>query len=1642
MIRLNTAQRLALNLDSHIVIDAGAGTGKTSTIVHRVIEHYLCADQRATRILPKPARPSSIERGMVSAPSSDRVKLEDWGGLLPAEVVLLTFTNRAADEMKDRLRRSISRIKPGPIGFDATHRYDPRVRGDGFVEQLLTLLEDAPIGTIDSFLSQLVSPYRGKLGNSFTKDNVSDSSRVLLVETALRTIWRLASDRSRIGDAVDAGIPSRIASEVLSARDRVARHYSGRTSAARVLRTLVGKSVFVDESSRKIFDDRGKVDREKLLNVILSSIEEELVSQQAYRLHNVISKICDCIKECIQSPSDMGWMHETRMASLDELERKGPPSGIWEKLCWMGHVLTCIVSHSTLMAKKMNFFPNMKLPSDNWPSGIRSYAEIKDKALKSRYKSVIKSQKSDLEQIWYDDVGSMVLHYVRTAIMLDDATPPETPDIWESPIVVLPIDIPERMGYPKKKYHFSIDAEIQNLRDLHLLHLGFQGVMKKLKLREEVHDFDDIERLAGDLLLSNCPEVCRTFYHHSVQLELDSINIKSPWKDDHIKRALEAISALEDNRDIAGESANILSAMRRDLESRYLLLKQIRRRFRAFIIDEAQDNSPLQWRLLSRLWGSREIREDDSHNPDTPWEPTICYVGDIKQSIYAFRQAEVTGFLDFAKSLRSINLHEFSSVPELTRKPQLRRANHSRDPRNDHQLTFASATEYSERGGRDLSPWIPFDSTDWDLPALSGKEVNERKQGLVSLQVNYRSEGGLLDIMNEWWEDIFSERHRLLSKGDFYASHQTLHSFPEKRKMPGYVEWICPSESHSKEDPPKDLSKHIDPFGPGPIDRLERQAMLIALRVRSLIEGTKARVKSSEGSWKETTPADLVSPGDITILLPTRVKLRDAIIRNLHDHGISAQADHDGGLLERPAARALEALVQFVARPKSRHNALWVVTSPLIGFNDEQIQQFLSSCEEGEDLLVGLLPHCIDKRQRSLVSRWYDLASSSRLVELLEDTIDRSDLLVAFPDQVSRQDAEQFVEIFRSLSEEVGGDAIVLSDRLRDLRDSYSEALKASPVPPSDAVKVMSIHSSKGLESKVVVLADLFSSRQTNMKNENYSRLIVSPEMFAGHPNPWPTESNKPPRSALWDHVSLLHRARKNAEARRLLYVAATRAEERLIIAGSPKGTQWLEGEGISIPWSYDKNAPQLGQMWLESLRNGSWRRGEKQSPWLLSSNFDSESRLENTGIISINPAELIEDASIGGREKSGMTVIHHPDCFSDSEKEEKQIITPLQRIEIIDRASRSKPISSPQNEHSPLRDLSTRVRVNPSKLPSFFDCPRCHWLEVRAGVEPGIVSKNNEKTEESKSSSLLDPTMIGDIFHRIIEIGIGNPGPGIEGPSTPLPSSWTTKTEDRITSDEIHRIVFNELLPPGEDQKKISEITSIMAKRVSNGKLGDMIRGETIDDLRIEGLRTEMPFHISIPTTFETVTKKKWTPDGDHVLVNIGSTTIDMSGVIDLVLCTVDKNGAPSIRAVDLKTSEANYLKSEPDQGLLKAMGEHSVAPSCESEYQLLNKHRLQMVLYNIALKTSESDRKNAGLPYRKVLSPAILVGVTGRLIEYPEELLESAEIDLFDTLNRTARMSIASDFPLSELGEYNKGTNSKCQFCSFSEGIMSKSP
>ena len=108
------------------------------------------------------------------------------------------------------------------------------------------------------------------------------------------------------------------------------------------------------------------------------------------------------------------------------------------------------------------------------------------------------------------------------------------------------------------------------------------------------------------------------------------------------------------------------------------------------------------------------------------------------------------------------------------------------------------------------------------------------------------------------------------------------------------------------------------------------------------------------------------------------------------------------------------------------------------------------------------------------------------------------------------------------------------------------------------------------------------------------------------------------------------------------------------------------------------------------------------------------------------------------------------------------------------------------------------------------------------------------------------------------------------------------------------------------------------MSKRVSKGKLGEMIRGQEVDGRRVEGLRTELPFHISIPTKFDPVTRGKWSPDGYQELISIQSTTIELSGVIDLVVCTSGDEEAPTIRAIDLKTTDANSTDKTSHSGCL----------------------------------------------------------------------------------------------------------------------------
>ena len=206
IIRFNRSQRLGLDLDKHIALDAGAGTGKTTVMAERYVQHLLSSEQRATHLLPTGPRESIQASGFLRAPPRQRTPPKEWKGLLPSEVVAITFTKKAAAELKARIRHRVGQSRASPLEKgDYEGIFDPRIR-EGDIETLMSALDEAPISTIDAFLSQLVSPHLDLVAVHPSREQISEERAPLLIQEALHSAWRIRT----IDDAHEAGVRGHI----------------------------------------------------------------------------------------------------------------------------------------------------------------------------------------------------------------------------------------------------------------------------------------------------------------------------------------------------------------------------------------------------------------------------------------------------------------------------------------------------------------------------------------------------------------------------------------------------------------------------------------------------------------------------------------------------------------------------------------------------------------------------------------------------------------------------------------------------------------------------------------------------------------------------------------------------------------------------------------------------------------------------------------------------------------------------------------------------------------------------------------------------------------------------------------------------------------------------------------------------------------------------------------------------------------------------------------------------------------------------------------------------------------------------------------------------------------------------------------
>ncbi|MBK00707.1 MAG: hypothetical protein CMB48_07170 [Euryarchaeota archaeon] len=1556
---LNRSQRLGLDIDKHVAISAGAGTGKTTVMALRYIEHLLNIEQRATVLLPRSPRRPLQGPGSLRMPKREQIDLKEWGGLLPSECVAITFTNDAADELRHRIRTLLFEKQQDDD--------DPRINKEGLIEQMLSLLDDAPIGTIDSFFSSLLQPWMGLVNEDPTNQNVGDETRQLLTNLAIKTAWRIRNDN----DAFEAGINTN-QTKFIDSRNRLSLGLGGQFTAEKVLGELLSQSLFVEESELKINKlCSGGINKSDAIQNYIQNMILDISRSGLNKLDEVYNLGFNWLNGCTKFASDLDIANalqiNSRYAALDDLIRSGLPEDDWEKLQWFSHFEYIITSENAFlkMDSKSSAMPYGMLPNSDkkWPSGINPRSAIKGTKNKERSKIEIKGVGEEISKLLGTPIFAQLRRMSYCAWLFNPIV--GCPKHPEGSLRGAEI-ISQNFGVtpPENKLIASIPLQISLLDDLFNVQHGIQAILHKIKITRGMHDYSDIQRLAEDLLLARCPDVCRFLYPKKVIQALDSLS-ENPWEDLHIENALFLSSG----------NKKVLE----DLSHRFEVVKLLRRRFRTFIIDEYQDTNPQQYRLLCRLFGKRKLEPGESPLPTSSWDPTICVVGDLKQSIFRFRQAQVTVMLKTISIIREINQIEMIGEKRLIelRKRQGVTEGFGRDPRpilsksKTNKFVTGDILENKFKGSNENV--LDYSLGDND-EILNHETQLERQQGHLKLSMNYRTDGGILLTFNEIFKDLFSEKNDYIS-GDWHARAQSLKPSSDLKNKSGKLEWILPTLIETENEEINDLSRPLNPFNNTLSKSYEKEHELLSARLFALIHGIDCRILGNNPEkieWMKIPAQEKISPEEIMILVQKRTHISDLMSR-LSNWGIPAVVDRKKGLLEQPIVRTLYDLLNSVVNPNDKTIMSSLLRSELVCFNDKQLHTFIKKIDKNKNLFELLLEFVEESPQKQMYARWNALCRTKDFVTLLEETLDFSDLLSIYSSSEDRQLAEQFISTVSVILSQVSGSGKLLMSNLEKLKQEGVD-IPAKTLPLSGAIRVMTIHAAKGLQSKVVVLCGLFDDLHYSLNNITSKKLVVTPELMASQLKPWSSRDGV--ESGMWQLSKLLTKSQIQAETRRLLYVALTRVEKHLILVGGKNKSppKMVNSNIINMSFKKQEN-PSLGEMIFSGIACNSIKNDN--NPWLIPSEKSN---------LNLQPKELFHNSYFDTGLNS-ITIFHSLDCFPVNFEEGTPFYKILQEQKLLE----SNNLETEEINFSNKRELSLKLAPHKLDLAGRIvnsscteKCKKRQWSNANLGFDLHSLLAFCNKKELLKQGGFPSPADFGTIFHRLVEVGIGNPA---KEENYDLPLTWKRNQKSKLLDKNIISEIINELLPSSADKNITEKRLEVLSKLFEEGPLGELCSGKILQGLKIDGLLTEMPFECTIPINLDQTGIQLWTPYGIKRTAEIEGATISFSGRIDLVLALSDELNNKFLMAVDIKTEGSLHGFNENDEfngTLLQFPNEdkENRFNLSDSEKELLTNHSFQLALYNNVLNLIQGTL-NEG---RTVLPPCIYVAASGRLISWDD--------------------------------------------------------
>jgi len=477
------------------------------------------------------------------------------------------------------------------------------------------------------------------------------------------------------------------------------------------------------------------------------------------------------------------------------------------------------------------------------------------------------------------------------------------------------------------------------------------------------------------------------------------------------------------------------------------------------LIDEAQDTSPDQWRVVAALADEffvGQTAQDESRS--------VFAVGDVKQSIYGFQGADPA---------------EFEAM---------------------HRY-FAERARDADR---------PF-----------------RK---VPLETSFRSTSSVLALVDE----VFATEG---ARDGLTFQDEAIRHVAFREGAAGLVELWPTIKPEVMDDVP--------PWSP-PIEQIrgstpeEKIADQIADTIRQWLD---------EGEILEAHGRQ-VTPGDILVLVRRRTDFVAHLVRALKQRRVPVAGADRMVLTEQLAVMDLIALGNFVLLPEDDLTLAEVLKGPLIAMDDEQL--YVIAYDRGRQTL------------------WNSLRGQASEGGIYADAVDFLGAQLAHADFTPPY--EFYARVLggcggrRRMVGRLGPEANDPIDEFINLALEYERAhppslqgflhwIEAAETEVSrdteyarDEVRVMTVHGAKGLEAPIVFLPDTTGKPIQDdsflwLNDEDLPAGEESPGLFA-----WPIKRDN--ETGVCDLARMELRTQREREYRRLLYVALTRAEDRLYICG------------------------------------------------------------------------------------------------------------------------------------------------------------------------------------------------------------------------------------------------------------------------------------------------------------------------------------------------------------------------------------------------------------------------------------------------------------------------------------------------------------